>query len=233
MPAAALQRPDSRPYLALAHSRLIHGPLLESFLRRQRIARLGRGLVQELARNIFADCRPMLESVPRPAADEPHIFHLRMPVDQKIAVRCIFVLADARLDHWRIPHGRKTAGHIFLNYFRFCRCRQARLRVGIDALAVMIERNFQPAAFNVRHPVILILLKKPRRQSRRSKSLISWGHAEEENFLPARKNSVPKNFGENFAEPRSTSEDKLPRRNRFAVAAFDVVQWTRSARRLD
>ena len=51
----------------------------------------------------------MLESVSRTAADKPHVFHLRMPVDQKIAVGSIFVLAHARLDHRRISQSRETA----------------------------------------------------------------------------------------------------------------------------
>src|SRR5580692_4005261 len=147
-----------------------------------------------------------------------------MPVNQKVSVRRIFILAHTRLDYRSISHCRKTAGHIFPHHFRFRSRRQARLRVGIDALSMMIERNLQPAAFNVGHPVILIFLKKPCRQSWWRESLISSGHAEKENLLPARKDAVPKNFGENFAKPRAAGKNKLPRRNCLSVAAFYVVQ---------
>src|SRR5579863_3647932 len=147
-----------------------------------------------------------------------------MPVDQKISVGSIFVLADARLDHRRIAHCRKTAGNVFLNHFSLGRRRQARLRVGIDALSMMVERNLQPAAFDVRHSVILVFLKEPGRQSWRRESRVSRRHAKKENFLPAWKNAMPKNLGKNVAEPRPACENELPRRNRLAVAAFYAGQ---------
>src|SRR5580704_15429447 len=156
-----------------------------------------------------------------------------MTVDQKIPVRSIFILANARLDYRRISHCRKTARDIFLHDFCFGSRRQARLRVGIDPLSMMIERNLQPAAFNVRHSVILIFLKQPRGQSRRRESRVSWRHAKKENFLAAGKNSMSENLGKNFAEPRAARENELRRRNRFAINAFHGVQMPSYLRRLN
>src|SRR6202035_4592938 len=42
----------------------------------------------------------MLEPVPRSASDQPYILEPRVAVDQKIAGRCVFILADTRLHDW-------------------------------------------------------------------------------------------------------------------------------------
>src|SRR5277367_5052407 len=156
-----------------------------------------------------------------------------MPVDQKIAVGSVFVLAHPRLHHRRISQSREAHAHIFLHDFGFRSRRQTRLRVGIDALSVMIERNLQPAALNVRHSVVLIFLKQPCWQGRWRESRVSRRHAKKEDFLPARENSLSKNLGKHFAEPGSASKYKLSGRNRFSVAASDARETPSSARRLN
>src|SRR5271154_1653194 len=147
-----------------------------------------------------------------------------MAINQKIAIGSIFVLAHARLDNWCISQSRETRSHIFLHDFGLRGRRQTRLRIGIDALPMMIERNLQPAAFNVGHPVIFIFLKKPRRQGRRSESRVSRRHPQKEDFLATWENSLSKNLGKHFAEPGSASKNKLPGGNRFTIAAFHAAQ---------
>src|ERR1700722_19553323 len=138
MPAAVLQKPDSRALSWGAHSLSIHGPFLHRFLVLERISRLRRELIQNLPCNVFAHGRAMFEPVSRPAANKPHVLHLRVSVDQKISVRGILVLADARLDHRRVSHRRKAAADVVPHYFRFRSRWQARLCVGIDALSMMV-----------------------------------------------------------------------------------------------
>jgi hypothetical protein len=42
----------------------------------------------------------VLEAVTGSGADEPYVLPVRMAIDQKIATRAVFILADVRLDDW-------------------------------------------------------------------------------------------------------------------------------------
>src|SRR6185295_19575991 len=74
---------------------LEYGPVLGGFFALDREARLcGVGSKDAFA-GVFADGRTVFEAVSRASADQPNVFKIRMPVDQKISVRRVLVLADA------------------------------------------------------------------------------------------------------------------------------------------
>ena len=50
---------------------------------------------QDSLASVFADGRTVFESMARASTHHPHILKIGMPVDQKIAVGCVLVLADA------------------------------------------------------------------------------------------------------------------------------------------
>src|ERR1700684_2700508 len=102
----------------------------------------------------------MLESMPRTAAHKPQILGARMPVDQKIPARSIFILANARLDDRRVAQGRESPSHIRPHFFGSGFGDNPRLRVGIDARPVPIERNLESPRLDVRHSIRLVALKE-------------------------------------------------------------------------
>src|SRR5262249_19345578 len=89
--------------------------ILHSALPPQRKSPLMLGPVQDVARNIFADGRSMLESVSRTAANQPNIRHFRMPVDQKIPAGSVLILANSRLHNRRSFQGRESIADVVLN----------------------------------------------------------------------------------------------------------------------
>src|SRR5580704_9582888 len=150
----------------------------------------------------------MLESMPRPAADEPNIFGARMPIDQKISARSIFVLANARLDDRRIAQRREPPRHVFSHLVCRGLADNARLRVWIDDRSVAVERNLESARLDIRHSVSFIILKHESWKRRRSKPRVAGRHSEKINLLPRRENPLAKHVGKKLAEPRAARKNK-------------------------
>jgi len=61
-------------------------------------------------RDILTQGGAVFESVAGAAADKPYILEIRMTVDQEIAIRGVFVLADAGFDDGRVAQGGEAAG---------------------------------------------------------------------------------------------------------------------------
>src|SRR5215472_15824251 len=127
-----------------------------------------------------------------------------MPVDQKIAVRGVFVLADSGLDDRRVLERRKSERRIVARSFGDRRGDDARLSVGINRFSVMVRGDLQAA-------------------------LVAGGHAEEENLLPAREDARAQQRGKNLAEPRTAGKDERPSRDGFAATGFDADDAAGSA----
>src|SRR5579885_363419 len=138
----------------------VHCALLLRRFGCERKARLGGHAIQQPPSHVFAYGRPMLKAMPRAASNQPHIFKLRVPVNQEIAVGCVFVLAHSRLNDRRITQRGEAARHVAAGHFR-----------------------------HIRHAVELIVLEKPRRERRRCEARVSRGHAEKEHFLARWKNA--------------------------------------------
>src|SRR5258708_16414580 len=93
---------------------------------------------------------------------------------------------------------------------------------------MMIECNFQPAAFEIGHSVHQVMLKKPGRQRRRRKTRIASRYAKEEDFLPARKDSSSEDVWKKFAQPRATCKGKVAGNDPFPRACRNGIQESRS-----
>src|SRR6266481_2003542 len=77
------------------------------------------------------------------------------------------------------------------------------------------------------------MLKKPGRQRRRRKTRITSRYAKEEDFLPARKDSLPEDARKKFAQPRATCKDKVAGNDSLPRACRNGIQESRSKRRRD
>src|SRR6516162_9471151 len=86
-------------------SLLVDDPVLHRRLARKRKTRLGLPLPAYQRRRIFAERRAVLESVAGAPSRKPDILDLWMPVDQKISVRSVFVLAYARFQYENTSNG--------------------------------------------------------------------------------------------------------------------------------
>ena len=58
--------------------------------------------MQNSSAQVLSQRGAVFKAVSRTSARDPDILELRMAIDQEIAVPCIFVLANARLDNWRV-----------------------------------------------------------------------------------------------------------------------------------
>jgi len=90
---------------------------------------------------------------------QTHVFHFRMPVNQKIPARSVLILTDARFHNRRIFQCRKPPRHILSHQLRHPRRNNPRLRVRINSLSMFIKRNLQSPPFDVRHSVNQVFLK--------------------------------------------------------------------------
>src|SRR5262249_45248654 len=72
----------------------IHSPFPGGRFRVQRKARFRLHAAVDDSGRILTDCRTVLESVARTSTRDPHIFQVRMAIDEEIAIARVFVLAD-------------------------------------------------------------------------------------------------------------------------------------------
>src|SRR5580704_5116696 len=112
--------------------------MLHFILGLERKSWLAGGSIQDAFCDVFAQRRPMLESMPRPAANKPNIFGAGMPIDQKISARSIFVLANTSLNDRRVAQRGEPPRHVFSHLVCCGLADKARLRVWIDDRSVAI-----------------------------------------------------------------------------------------------
>src|SRR5687767_11891510 len=96
----------------------------------------------------------MLEAMSRPAAYQHYIGHCRMPVDQEVAVRAIFILADFGADHRRSFQERETAVAEGDYLVERGAGWLARLGVGVDRYAMHVMGELDAAPLQVGEAVI-------------------------------------------------------------------------------
>src|SRR5215467_10974241 len=202
-------------------ARSVDGAVLHSRLGGQRESRFSVRVAQHLPRDVLAERGTVLESVPGTAADEPDVFHLGVAVDQEVAVRRVFVLADSRFDDGRVFEGRETMRHIVARLLGHPGADDPRLHVGIDHFAVKVQSDLQAALVDVRGTVEFVLHKEPCWECVRGKARVTGRHSEKELLLAGGKNARAKQRGEDFAEPGATGKHERPGSNGFAAAAFD------------
>src|SRR6266436_7838241 len=196
----------------------VYRTILNCVFCRQGKPRLRLAAVQKPPGHVFPHGRAMFKPVSRSPARKPHVFHSRMPVNQKISARSVLILADSCFHDRGILQGRESQRHIRSNPFPHHRVNYPGLHVWIDAIAMPVIRNLQSSAFNVRHSVEEILLKQPGWQRRRSKPRIARGYPKEKNFLPRREDPRAQNFRKHFAKPCAASKHEFARHYAFALA---------------
>src|SRR5579864_6827542 len=81
---------------------LVDSSLLGCLLCRNRKPRLGRCVVEKTLGQVFSQRRAVLKAMPRATSRDPHIIKVRMSVDQKVTVPCVFILAHARFQNCSI-----------------------------------------------------------------------------------------------------------------------------------
>ena len=137
----------------------------------------------------MADGRAVLEAVARTAADEPDVLERGVTVDQKIAVRGVLVLADARLDERRVRERRDSLGQKAAHLFERLRGRHALRRVGVELRAVAVERDLDAAAFQIGQAVNFRAPVDPRGQRGGPEARVARRRAEEVDLLPRHVNA--------------------------------------------
>src|ERR1700719_957795 len=136
----------------------------------KRESRFGRAAIQYLLREVFSKRGAMFEPVAGATAREPHIIYSRVPVDQKITVGSIFVLAHTRFHDRRVCQGREALRHVGAYALEGFRGHHTCLSIRINAFAVTIESDLEAARFQVRHAVHFVRLNQPGWQWARGKS---------------------------------------------------------------
>src|SRR5215510_10818338 len=113
-------------------------------------SRMGSGfLVQHEACCLFADGRSVLETMARPAADNPDIVVLRVSIDEEVAVRRVLVLTDARLHDRCAFHGREPTLQPRTRALHCRLCDDTVVAIGIDRRAMLVDANLEASIVDV------------------------------------------------------------------------------------
>src|SRR5205814_594909 len=172
----------------------------------------------------------MLKSMSRAASSEPNVARLGMPIDQKVTAGSILVLADPRFNNRRLGKSREAARDVLPDLVHFLRRHNPRLRVRINARAVLVERDFQPAALQVWHSVTLVVFDQPGGQCWRRKSVVSGRNAKIKDALPGRENFIAQSLRKKLRKPRSARKYKVFGGEFLAFRADNIFQCSVSVR---
>ena len=113
----------------------------------ERKARLdgGKGSTRDARSEVLADGRTMLKTVAGAAAREPDILEAGMEIDEKVAVRGVFVLAHACFDYGSGGEVWKALGKIGAHFVHTVRRDHTVVEIGIDRRAVAVGGEFEAA----------------------------------------------------------------------------------------
>src|ERR1041385_6308241 len=126
----------------------------------------------------------MLESMPRSTANDPNVLDRRMPIDQKIAVRRVLVLANAALHHRRIGQARHALSQILARGLQSTNGKHPLTTIGIELLSMRIDRELEPTPVEIRHCIDQVVEIDPRRHHAAIETVISRRHTKKDYFLP-------------------------------------------------
>ena len=152
----------------------------------------------------------MLEAMAGAAADQHHIGHFRMAIDQEVAVRAVFILADLRPGQRCALEERKATVAEGDDLIQRGASGFARLGVGIDLHPVLVMGELDPAAFEIGEAVIHVAFVEigPAGHGFGEKAAIALGRREVEDFLPGGEDAVAKQVGKEFLQPGTKREYK-------------------------
>ena len=105
---------------------------------------------------------PCLNPCPEPPPANHTLFISGCRSIKKSPFGSIFVLAHARFHDWCVCQGREALCHVSTHALDGFRRHHARLRVGINALAVTVESDLESARFKVRHTIHFVCLESAR-----------------------------------------------------------------------
>src|SRR5215831_9854582 len=154
-----------------------------------------------------------------------------MAIYQKIAVRGVFVLADARFEDWCVLHRGHAARQILARQNQTLTARQPLARVRIKRFAVTINCAFDSPAIDVRQPIGLVFKVNPGRHRRRPKLMVTSRRAEIKDFLTCWSNSLGEQIGKQFWQPGPAGKDKIlgcyspPVRGHNVVRPSAAIRW--------
>src|SRR5205814_5062258 len=119
---------------------------------------------------------------------------------------------------------------VLTDYFYILLCYDSIIFANIKMRNLLIKRNFQHAALQVRHSVTLVVFDQPGWQCGRRKSVIAGRNAKIKDGLPRYKNALSQNVRENFSQPSAARKHELVGGERLAgVAAIDARESSRIA----
>src|SRR6266481_2112271 len=152
----------------------------------------------------------MFEAMARPASGDPYIFKFGVPVNQEIAVPRVLVLADAGLNHGRVPQRWNMFLQVGAQLIYRRRRHHTRAIVRIKGLTVAIKSNLESSAFHIRQSVGQAGMSpmQPDRHFRNTKIIRPRRRPYEEDFLPGRKDALPQQRGKDFWQPRAARKNE-------------------------
>src|SRR5690349_10793888 len=133
-----------------------------------------------------------------------------MAVDQKIAIRSIFILADTRLCHRRIRQPRHSLRQILTHRLQSTGSNNPLATIRIKLFPMRIDRELEPTPFDIGHRINKIVEIDPRRHHARIETVVSRRHTEKDHFLPRYMNQLTKQIRKQLRQPWSTRKYKLP-----------------------
>ena len=118
-----------------------------------------------------------------------------MPVEKKVAVRGLLVLADASLNQRRVFQGREAEADVFANFSQCLRTDHALSLRGIEVRPAGIVGNLESAAIAAGNAVAeFAAVIRPHGHRLIAEAVVASGRTKEENVLLGRSYQAPNSF---------------------------------------
>src|SRR5205807_10305598 len=130
-----------------------------------------------------------------------------MAIDQKVAVRSVFVLTDAAFDDRCVLHSRQSQSKQASHFCQSLCGRNSIAVVSIERRAMSIDRDLDAASIDVGQAVSFRFEIDPGWHRRRSKSIVANGTFKIENFLTRWMNAPRQQIGKHLRQPWPAGED--------------------------
>ena len=191
----------------------VHGALLGGLFCQQRKARFGGGMVKDARAQVFSQRRAMFESMAGAAARDPYILKIRMLVDEKVTVPCVFVLAYAGLEDGSILQRRNVFLQIGVQTVERRFRDNTHASIGIKIFSVAIKGDFESTALDIGQGIEQIRMRamQPDRHPGRTKICVAGRTPEKKNLLPRGKDTVAQQLREKLRQPWAATVDKCAR----------------------
>ncbi len=148
-----------------------------------------------------------------------------MAVDQEIAVPCILVLANARLNDGCVLERRNVFLQIGAQALLRNLADDTLTAVGIELHSVLVKRDLEAAVLNVWQRVRTVRMRmvQPSRHLAHAECFVVR-RAEEENFLAGGEDTLAQKLGKQFGQPGSAGKDECASGDGFAQSGLDLCK---------